>query len=83
MCENANIYGFFNMKFTVHSGWQNGAKYLWVPPIPQVYKLGYGTCTWKTCDLKPAGFPVPMTNPTDRSSSGGVEVQARGSQELA
>ena len=34
-----------------------------VHSIPRVYKLGYHTRTRKTRDLKPAGFPVPVTYP--------------------
>ena len=31
----------------------------------QVCQIKYCTHTHKTCDPKPVGYPVPMTNPTD------------------
>jgi hypothetical protein len=67
MCEITNIYGFFNMKYMVHSGWQNGVNtcntVARVHGIRRVYKLGYRTRTRKTHDLKLAGFLVPVANP--------------------
>jgi hypothetical protein len=35
--------------------------------ITRVAKLGYRTRTHKTRDLKPAGFPVPVTYPSSRN----------------
>ena len=37
----------------------------WVHGIGRVYKLRYHTCTHKTRDLKPAGFPVPVVSPNN------------------
>jgi hypothetical protein len=46
--------------------------------IARVCELSYRTHTRQTCDLKPAGFPVPMTNPTDRQGTRTVNIRGQG-----
>ena len=36
---------------------------VWVCSVPWCAKGHYRTCTRQTCDLKPAGFPIPVTIP--------------------
>ena len=43
---------------------------VWVCGMPWCAEINYHTCTRKTHDLIPAGFPIPMTIPTSRWRDG-------------
>ena len=44
--------------------------------IARVCELSYRTRTHQTRDLKPAGFPVPVTNPIYNPTTGKAEYSA-------
>ena len=43
--------------------WNTRDTAVWVRSMPRCAEINYRTRTRQTCDLKPTGFPVPVTIP--------------------